>query len=342
MNNNLRHFLLRSEYLLSLIYFIKRLFYKKIFFKEIDRRKDLEIFDINELSSPLSICPIDYCPDNNMYGLSAILKSYCGIPLDKPIKSCMEHGLYFGDYVSRDENYYPKYLKIITLGKYREEKLRKKGCARKITLIGPYINYAHSLLTEYEMMRIKEQFGKILLVFPSHSIEGARSEYDFNNFLQEICRLKSAFDSVWVCFFFADLDRRNFVDAYEKNGFKIVTCGHKYDLNFMNRQRTLMELSAATMSNDVGTHVGYSIALKKPHYIYRQKIENLYDNGALEKKHTDNILQESSHSYLSDRAEVYRAFSNDDFVITEEQLKVVEKYWGHLVPLSAKDLRGLI
>ena len=136
--------------------------------------------------------------------------------------------------------------------------------------------------------------------------------------------------------------RKNLIDSYKAQGFKIVTCGHKYDLNFMNRQRTLFELADASMSNDIGTHVGYSIALNKPHYIYKQKIETFYDNGAIEKKHTDNITQESSSSYLNAREEIYKAFNLSNLIITDKQIKVIEKYWGNIHPLSLEEIRSVI
>ena len=341
MNNNLRHFLLRSNFLLSFLYFTKRCVYEKKFFREIERRKSLCLFDVDELSKPLSICPIDYCPDNNMYGLSAILKEYCGLPLSKPIKACIEHGLYFGDYVSKDEKYYPKSLKIVTFSNYREEKIKKTSCKRDIFLIGPYIKYAHSLLSEDEISKIKQQYGRILLVFPLHSIVGADNNFNFKELINEIFRQKARFDSIWICVYYLDLLKIDIIDEYRRNGFKIVTCGHKYDLNFMNRQRTLIELSAGTMSNDVGTHVGYSIALNKPHYIYRQEVETCYANEVIKKKHADNIIQETSSVYKNEREEVYKAFSSDDFVITSAQQNLIEKYWGSLTPLSPNILQSL-
>lgn len=67
---------------------------------------------------------------------------------------------------------------------------------------------------------------------------------------------------------------------YMDNGFTIVTAGYQSDFRFLKRLKTFIKLSDFTMSNAVGTHVGYCVVLDKPHYIFSQKISYKSDLNA--------------------------------------------------------------
>lgn len=68
---------------------------------------------------------------------------------------------------------------IVTYGEVRLKHFKKRLFSAEananrvqITIIGLYINYADSIIYQAEKKKIEEDHGKILLVFPSHSIEG--------------------------------------------------------------------------------------------------------------------------------------------------------------------------
>lgn len=56
-------------------------------------------------------------------------------------------------------------------------------------------------------------------------------------------------------------------------GYTIVCPGNRFDPRFLSYQRDMIELSGMTMSNDLGTHIGYIVALNGPHYMFKQKVE---------------------------------------------------------------------
>ena len=60
---------------------------------------------------------------------------------------------------------------------------------------------------------------------------------------------------------------------FEDAGFVVVTCGYREDCHFLERQRTLIKLADFTMSNSIGTHVGYCVYMGKPHYSFKQWYE---------------------------------------------------------------------
>ena len=79
------------------------------------------------------------------------------------------------------------------------------------------------------------------------------------------------------------------------------------------------------MSNDIGTHIGYCIALSKPHYLYKQKI--VIDNicvplEAITRNRKISIERDKEYNSIT------RAFNKFSFEITKEQRTLVNYYWG--------------
>ncbi|RGZ30770.1 hypothetical protein DW991_22365, partial [Bacteroides thetaiotaomicron] len=226
-------------------------------------------------------------------------------------------------------------------------------------LIGPYIAYARPLLDSNELKSLKKTLGKTLLVFPSHSIDKMTTQFDntdftlkktlgktllvfpshsidkmttqFDNtdFTKEILRIKknNDFKTVIISMYWKDIcEKAELCRAYEDLGFKIVCSGHKNDINFLSRQKSIIELSDITMSNEVGTHIGYCIFLEKPHYLYSQEIS--YKESLAEVIKAENINNDLMQSQLKDKFIVGKAFSSYSEEINEEQKKIVDYYWG--------------
>ena len=96
-------------------------------------------------------------------------------------------------------------------------------------------------------------------------------DFDENEFVMEIAEVAKDYDSVLISLFGVDV--KNGRDKmYIDKGFQIVCNGTRSDRWFLSRQRDLFELADFSMSNDVGTHIGYSIAMGVPHYIFNQTV----------------------------------------------------------------------
>lgn len=100
MSNVLKLFLIKilkeSFLLLSLYNTYYRLRNKKRFWKEINRRQALSMFDYKELVKPIPYYPIEAIKDSNFYGQAYALKQYSGV---NKFGWSIEHGLYVDDYV---------------------------------------------------------------------------------------------------------------------------------------------------------------------------------------------------------------------------------------------------
>ena len=258
---------------------------------------------------------------NCFYGHSSIFRSYA--EYRPKVRSMIEHGLYFGDVFMEEEIESNPFYSVITMSEYRLEKLREK-CPYAIHAIGPYIAYADPILDQEELSRLKGELGKTLLVIPSHSIKNLESVFDKDEFVEEIKRIQAerVFQTVLVCLFYQDiLNDARVVDYYENQGFMVTTCGFRENEDFLRRQRALFELCDVSISNSVGTHIGYSVYLNKPHYYFQQRIEKDAKEEGLAK-------EVANSSAKKDREELGRLFTSYDESISEEQYKACDRFFG--------------
>ncbi len=112
---------------------------------------------------------------------------------------------------------------------------------------------------------------------------------------------------------------------YIEHGFECVTAGHIYDPLFLSRLKSIIEVSTITMSNALGTHLGYCVFMNKPHFIVEDKIEYKSDNKEsliFESEILDKYLEDS------DIKKINNLFSTMRNNITAEQRKIVDLYWG--------------
>lgn len=269
---------------------------------------------------------------NVLYGVGRCLREYSD--RTAPLKACIEHGLYRKGYYDKNELDESGFPLVVTFGSRREECIRALS-KKPVRKIGPYILYATPYLDEHEMLRAKEQLGKTLLVFPVHSIEYAKSVFDLEEFIGGIKATARMFgvETILVSLYYRDI-LQGAVEGYEKAGFEVVTNGYREDSLFIRRQRALIELSDYTMSNGVGTHVGYCIALGKPHFIFEQK----HDWDEEEHPITGTPVVDV---YEYDPDSISGFFSEPVDEITREQYSVVSEYWGIEEILSEKEMGEL-
>jgi len=312
-------FMVKHKVLLIIHKHLRNLFVYGYAF-EIERRAKLSFFDYSSLAKPLNKPWMDFVPDNNKYGMNFILKEYMGVSVNKSLNGIVEHGLYLGDYIDRDELLL-NVKTIVTFGDSRIKHLMAKTVNKVIVPIGPYIHYAKSLLDEQSFVKLKRNLGKVLLVFPCHSLAGGQwCEYSMKELCTEIKRVGQNYDSILISLYYTDIGK---ADIYRQNGFEVVTSGHENDKYFLSRQRTLIELSDYTMSNSIGTHIGYCIYLNKPHYVYTQETRhvNVFSRKMEIKQSRGSIVD-------SEVQEIQSAFSENSNSILAMQRELVDKYWG--------------
>lgn len=213
---------------------------------------------------------------------------------------------------------------IYTYGPIRkkiiEQYLEQYNLKRNIIEVGPYILGAKHFYTPTQLAALKKTYGKILLIYPQHSIESRVVYYELDDIIREIHARKGNFDSVFICLYWKDiLIHPEYVQKYQSEGFIVVSNGHRSDPQFLSRQKDLIQLSDMMMTNGLGTHIGYSICMNKPVYFYKQVLQ--LEHPATNTNNTANELQLIE-------SEFHIAFSEFSFNISEEQKNLVSQYWG--------------
>ena len=339
MIDTIKRFIISHRLLTYFMYTAYRLKSGKATQTASNERKDLSLFDFEKLAQDIAYGPEEMVIDNNLYGQAYSLKRYAGIKHD--LQAYIEHGLFWGGMVHQDE-YYWYVKKFITFSENRKESITNKGIEKNVICVGPYIHYASNLYSAENFSQLKSELGKALLVFPSKSILNIESKYDVDEFINEVKRIGKDFKTILVSLYFLDARNKAITDAYQNQGFKIVTSGHRYDHYFLDRQRTIIELADMTMSNEVGTHVGYCVHLNRPHYIFEQKLERVGSSVKELKRETKLYENTEDQQRHAEKQEVIQAFGSYSFEISEKQKEVIDKYWGTSSTKTPEELKQLL
>lgn len=293
--------------------------------KEICRRSSLKFQDLDDLSQPIpeewvKACAMDM-HEALYYGALPVLLDYAGLSFltMPPSNLGVQHG-----YVFEIRNWEKTKLEKRNLvwSKKLVDMYHEHTSNPDIFDIGAAFFYAKSLLDGEQLEAEKKRLGKNLLAFPMHSQGNVDTNYDPDKFLNILIHERKRFDTVRVCMYWKDILRgshRVFQDA----GFEVVCNGHIFDLNFLRRQKTLFELSDATISNGVGSHIGYSLFMEKPHWLIDDEYEYIDTKNGGDAKDMTDVTQRDNFQ------RVKRAFlDNSEYQITQPQREVIDEFWG--------------
>lgn len=284
-------------------------------------RKRLPFADVESITKDY-ICSIDFS-DCFFYGAVKVLNDYIGLYANiyNCGSFCIQHGFHFPDFIPSGmfENV-KNYLAWSDIEKnYFFNKINSK-----IYSIGAPFLYAQSLLSENQILKEKQRLGYNLLVYPSHSLSYTSVEFNIDEFIKVIDSEKERFDSIRICIFWVDV-KKGLHKKFQEAGYECVCCGRIDDYYFLNRQRSLLEIADCVLSNDLGSHVGYSLYLKKPVRIIKQDINTSWF-------YKDNICEvecEKRYLEIRKRFETYIGlFTDSEYRITEQQMKFADDYWG--------------
>lgn len=300
---------------------------KIIYQKEIEKRSKLDLTDIVNLAKDINMfSPFtkELHPVNDWYGNATNFKKYMGLPLSYQFKFVNEHGVFLTEQVAQTEleSDLPSF---ITYSDYRVEILKKYK--KNVFKIGPFIHYAPHFYSKEKITSEKKRLGKNILVFPGHSLKELVQKYKNDYFLKNIKKVAKDFDTVRVCLYWIDI-QLGLHKYYQDLGFECVTAGHILDPFFVPRLKSLIDISDVTISNDAGTHIGFSLFMGKPHIVFHKfpKLET-------SKKWSEQILDLwSSKPYI----ETIEAFSPIRYSISKKQQQIIHKYFGDKKDIKTK------
>lgn len=260
-----------------------------------------------------------YIPSNSFYGHEYWLKRYSGC--DDNIYGLIEHGLYFGE--NRDKvGFHTEWDmgSIITYGEYRAILLNELYPDYNIIKIGPRIHYAKT--DENYLKELKSKIDvskKTMTVFPSHSLAEEQAYYNIDVFYEELIGIAKDLNVGNVLISLHPSDFLHGIDkVFEQRGMTVVSSG-KDSIKFLPRQRAIFEVSDITYSNAIGTHVGYSLYMNKPHIINTKSLQS-------QQPKEDDVL---ASTYYKEEKMFESVFNGENpYSITKEQKELYDYYWG--------------
>lgn len=289
------------------------------------KRRTKTLFQIHDLAKdiPLSLFyKLEYERNNSnlFYNHAGILKKFAGLNPRYKLPYAIEHGPYLNNHVW-EVDIHSNTPGIITFSDYRFEVL-SRVTEKPITRIGPYIHYAESFLSPTSFEKEKARMGKTLLFLPSHSTHYHNVSFDYQKDVNFLLELGKDFDTILVCLYWKDI-LAGTAEFYKHSKIKVVTAGHIFDPLFLSRLKSIIQLSNSTVSNNLGTHIGYCIFLGKPHFLYLSE-NNITTSGNVS-RHWEN-LSDAERGNSADL--VLESFSSFQDFIDSNQKKVVEYIWG--------------
>jgi hypothetical protein len=262
--------------------------------------------------------------------MDTVLKLYAALPLGRPLKVALTHGIQLHqDFVWEAEVdapvpamlVYPEHLVVPYRAKTRKATFRAAA---------PYL-YAVRLL---EPQPRPARQGT--LYFLSHSSHWVTARSDFDGIRRQLAQLPSDFHPVTVCIYWRDHELGHH-KAFAERGFKIVSAGHIYDRAFLFRLHHLLSMHKYACSNDLGSHLFYSIKSGASYF----HLEGL--------RHATTDRDESGKEPLQDlhlpialRERVERMFSSPAPQISDERMQFVDAYTGADFLMTRSELRAFL
>lgn len=308
-------------------------------FKRIDRlnissKKKLEIYKRIHLLNNIfrkkqsDNKNISLVPSNESYGHEYWLKKYAG--WNKSICGLIEHGLYLGNNHEKvgDEIEYD--LKcILTYGNYRKKILNEAFPEYNILKIGPRIAYAETdCIYKQEIQHSFSNESGVLTLFPAHSISSLKSKYDVKELIKvahQLCEMYNLANII-VCLPYADTIHGNDKE-FREAGCQIVSAGAD-SVKFLPRLRAIIECSDLTMSNSLGTNLGYCVYMGCQQVLISQKIDYEGSKDAIsEEKKNKGLKYELNYQRETEMfSNIFNM--NCGTKITQDQYKLCDEYWG--------------
>lgn len=258
------------------------------------------------------------------YGHSSALLDYAGfVKNTKPVyMPAIEHGINFS------EDFLPKTLvdispSFIFQGKYKNSLVREMTAVKPIYNIGPYILYAKDYYSEERIKEIHQKNGRTVVYFLFHTFENNNQMRSFKKNIELFKKqYGSAFDKLIICVYWLDLSLE-LLEVAQKENVTIVSAGARFDVEFIKRLRTIINLADMVIGDDIGSYIGYAIALGK-------------EIGFIQTVSHDSFISNPNQIYKRNRSMIISAIQTK----SDELYKIYNKFWGSIEDFKTPDEMG--
>lgn len=233
----------------------------------------------------------------------------------------------YGDLVNHDR-------KIVCVSSAFRQYNVQKYADKLYIPIGPGIMpYAKSIYDDVQINAIKENLGKTLLVFESHSGKDMLWSDVGDCLLEQVESIarEHGFNTILTCIYYEDILRGKHL-RYERRGWVVVSAGNKSNPDFADCLKTIFLLSDHVIINGYGSQLVYAGYFKKP-------ITYIYNKHTLE---DHNYKPEVFRNWYEEKQQFAKKLLGDySDELTSEQYEILDKYFGYsevLTPEQAKQL----
>jgi hypothetical protein len=289
-----------------------------------------EQHDLESLCRDRALQTPEICWFNAYYGMDVALKLYADLPLSRPLKVALTHGIQLHqDFVWEAESrapvpamlVYPEHL----VGPYRA----KTGKAT-FRAAAPYLYAARLLESQPRPLR------QGTLFFLSHSSHWATVRSDFEGIRRQLAQLPADLQPVAVCVYWRDHELGHH-KPFAESGFKIVSAGHIYDPAFLFRLHHLISMHKYACSNDLGSHLFYSVKSGASYFHL-----DGFRHAVAYRDEADERVRDDLHVPNSLRERIEAMFSSPALQISDEQMRFVDAYTGADCLKTPPDLKAFL
>ncbi len=284
--------------------------------------------------------------NNRLYGDEFLLRTYAG--LSRPLYAIIEHGLYFGNNTARVGLKHEWELgTILTSGLYRKNLILKNFPDYYCAAIGPMIHYA-SVNTEFKERLFDglDSNSRTLLFFPIHGNEKFSPVYDTEKSIRKIIEIANRWDckNIIISVFLNDMAMFDGVvqTLRAKDRIKIASSGDRYNENFLRNQRAMIDSADITVSNCLGTHLGYCVYLGKQHILFPQDFSYEGDEKVRDEDFgATNRSRNWENDFEKETMEFRHLFDGTHDDITKVQYDTCKFYWGFDMTKTPEEIKAI-
>lgn len=306
------------------------------------KKKDLKLTNIEKLSqSPFPFLTKELFYFTDFYGINYILKKYMELPQTYQFKCVIQHGVsYYPQTI--DQEFHQNLPILLTTSRYSKKILSDRAPQYEFIPISLNILYADYLFSQKQFLSLKENLGKNLLFFPYHSAVWSDVISDTNFLITILLDIKRQLhiDTITICLYWLDI-QLGMHKAFLDKGFHIVTAGHILDPFFLPRLKSILSLANIVVSNAPGSHLFYALGLNKPCYLVKDSTMK----ANVKEKYDAEDYQDDWLSKMFNRPEteeLFNVFDTPSFQLTNEQIKLKERYCDLESFKTPKELKKII
>lgn len=210
-----------------------------------------ETSDLGRLCRPRRLSTVEVFEPNAYYGNDVVLKSYAGLPIDRPLKVVVPHGVVFDQSYVWGAERRASLPAVLAYNSSRAQAYARSTRMLRIPCAVPFA-YLPKILGE----ATKQRSGT--LFFPSHSSHRLTAQSDYVGMATRLVELEAELQPVTVCIYWRDYELGRHKPFVER-GLKVVSAGHIYDPGFLFRLYCLCQEHRFAASNSVGSSLLYSV-----------------------------------------------------------------------------------